>query len=370
MSAWSKHKSLLVRHGRTDITYSKCLAMDMDGTMIKPKSGRVHPKSADDWIWCYGDMQRETLASVPEDTLLVIISNQRGAGRKESKQHDLMHKIDNMISELGGRDIVVMLALNDDEYRKPAIGMWTYFQSCYAVRECLGYIGDAAGRPNDFSCSDRKFADNLGIPFYTPEEYFLGDSRDTTLWTWGWSPYDYMRNIRTDYDHQNDDTVKEMCEQSYQEMVVLVGPPASGKSHIAQSSFPSYVRVNRDTLGTASKCLKATREALQNGKSVVIDNTNPSQKARAGYVDIAQKSDVPIRCIVVDACDELVQHNNRYRACCSNDRDVVPIVALRSFRKYYEKPSHDEGYTTILTIPFIPRFANTDDMQQWCMWYS
>lgn len=44
------------------------------------------------------------------------------------------------------------------------------------------YCGDAAGRPEnwapkkkkDFSCSDRLFAKNFGLKFYTPEEHFLG----------------------------------------------------------------------------------------------------------------------------------------------------------------------------------------------------
>lgn len=45
------------------------------------------------------------------------------------------------------------------------------------------FCGDAAGRPahceqnkkkKDFSASDRLFALNLNLTFYTPEEYFLG----------------------------------------------------------------------------------------------------------------------------------------------------------------------------------------------------
>jgi bifunctional polynucleotide phosphatase/kinase len=30
-------------------------------------------------------------------------------------------------------------------------------------------VGDAAGRPDDFASTDRKFALNVGIQFYTPE---------------------------------------------------------------------------------------------------------------------------------------------------------------------------------------------------------
>lgn len=31
------------------------------------------------------------------------------------------------------------------------------------------FVGDAAGRPNDHSGTDRKWAMNAGIKFYTPE---------------------------------------------------------------------------------------------------------------------------------------------------------------------------------------------------------
>lgn len=31
------------------------------------------------------------------------------------------------------------------------------------------FIGDAAGRPNDHSSTDRKLALNIGLPFQTPE---------------------------------------------------------------------------------------------------------------------------------------------------------------------------------------------------------
>lgn len=43
------------------------------------------------------------------------------------------------------------------------------------------FCGDAAGRPKtannikDFSADDLKFAHNIGLKFYVPEELFLGE---------------------------------------------------------------------------------------------------------------------------------------------------------------------------------------------------
>jgi adenylate kinase family enzyme len=44
-------------------------------------------------------------------------------------------------------------------------------------------------------------------------------------------------------------------------MVVMIGPPASGKSTFSKKYFTpyGYVHINRDTLKTQDKCLKVTK---------------------------------------------------------------------------------------------------------------
>lgn len=64
--------------------------------------------------------------------------------------------------------------------RKPEIGMAEEFKkdlsACYEIAPEImwcQYCGDAAGRPKDFSDSDKEFAEKLGVPFELPEDVFI-----------------------------------------------------------------------------------------------------------------------------------------------------------------------------------------------------
>ena len=73
------------------------------------------------------------------------------------------------------------------------------------------------------------------------------------------------------------------------ELVVLVGPPASGKSFFAKTHLSSYVVVSQDELQTAANCRKKCIEAIAQKKSVVIDNTNRDPRARKEWIAIAKE---------------------------------------------------------------------------------
>lgn len=76
------------------------------------------------------------------------------------------------------------IASADDEYRKPSTTLWDLFESKYnsgikVDRNTSFFCGDAAGRKTathkDFTDTDLKFALNVGVPFKTPENLFLGE---------------------------------------------------------------------------------------------------------------------------------------------------------------------------------------------------
>ncbi|OBA26818.1 PNK3P-domain-containing protein [Hanseniaspora valbyensis NRRL Y-1626] len=66
--------------------------------------------------------------------------------------------------------------LNCLNYRKPRIGMlqelYKDFNSVITKKSIKFYAGDAAGRPGDYSDSDKVFAEQCKIIFKTPEEIF------------------------------------------------------------------------------------------------------------------------------------------------------------------------------------------------------
>lgn len=73
-----------------------------------------------------------------------------------------------------------------------------------------------------------------------------------------------------------------------QELLVLVGPPASGKSAIARALDSSHIRVNQDTLKTRKKCESVAAAALAAGDSVTIDATNRDVATRSAWVQMAR----------------------------------------------------------------------------------
>jgi len=152
-----------------------------------------------------------------------------------------------------------------------------------------------------------------------------------------------------------------------QELVIMVGQPASGKSTFTKKYFEpaDYVRVNRDTLGTAAKCKKAVKEAFTEGLSVVVDNTNGSAATRQEYVAMASELDIPVRCFVMKTSAELSDHLNYLRVRETNGAvRRIPDVAFRTFNKHFEEPETSEGFTEIRTIDFIPDFKGNAEFEK------
>ena len=160
------------------------------------------------------------------------------------------------------------------------------------------------------------------------------------------------------------------CTQ-VQELVVVVGRPASGKSTIREKFFVpnGYVAVNRDTMGTQSKCLKVAKEALASGKSVIVDNTNPSKAVRKPYIDLAKQFGVAARCLHLTVAPDVCNHLNYYRQIQTQGaRRRVPDVGVRVYEKDFQAPTVGEGFTEVKELGFVPKFDSVADEELFKQW--
>eukprot|EP01069_Polyplicarium_translucidae_P004276 Polyplicarium_translucidae@DN2541_c0_g1_i3.p2 len=244
----------------------------------------------------------------------------------------------------------------DDQYRKPCTAAWKFMESqngsAAIVRGESYFVGDAAGRPagggrsKDHGASDWKFAINLGLPFYTPQDFFTsyGKSVEGEL---GFDPRTIgsePRPLPTKEDPAD--------EAPRAEVLLLVGAPGSGKTHIARSAFKTHEWINQDTLKRREKCLSVCEVALKQGRSAIIDCQNATRAKRADFVALAKKHDATARAIHIAVPKGLCFHLNRYRQLCEKveDRRSVPAPVIHGFFKSVEPPSIDEGFTSIETI--------------------
>ncbi|PKC67399.1 PNK3P-domain-containing protein [Rhizophagus irregularis] len=362
---------------------SKIGAFDLDSTLIIVNGTHKRSKDENDWKWRSKVIPKKLKQLYEEGYKIVIITNQGGLEisnkTSEKKRKEFKAKIKNIVNNLNV-PCEIYAATARDKYRKPMIGIWKYItehgnDGVITDMEESFYVGDAAGRgenwkpnaPHDWNDTDRKFAENIGIKFYTPEEFFENDKP---------APYSYgdfnPKSLSQDVELFAPASPSLVPSDRHCEVIVFVGYPASGKSSFAEKWLISngYVHVNQDKLKTKAKCIKSCEEALQEKKPVVIDNTNADVESRKAYIDLAKNYKVPVRCFWFQASEALAKHNNMYRAYGNIDGPrPLPEIAYSGFKSRFVEPKSEEGFDEIKKINFVFE-GNDDEKRKWEMWYT
>ncbi|KAL2133750.1 hypothetical protein VTI74DRAFT_1732 [Chaetomium olivicolor] len=363
----------------------KIAAFDLDSTLITPASGKRHADDPADWKWWHPSVPSRLRQLYHEGGYRVVIfTNQGGLTLHPDPKSKAPKSAKNRVpvfkqkcnAVLAQLDIPMTLyaATGKDIYRKPRPGMWTEMRDDYVLaesdidRENSVFVGDAGGRTahlkgvnavaKDFSCSDRNLAHNIGIKYQTPEEFFLGEE-----------PRDFSR----DFDLANfpfveggsDDGIL-FEKRNTQEMILFVGPPGAGKSTFYWKYLKplGYERVNQDLLKSKDKCMRAATDFLQEGASVVIDNTNPDVETRSRWIALAHKHRVPIRCVWFKTPLQLCEHNDAVRSLNKKlnpeGRQGLPKLAFNGFASRFQEPKTQEGFQDIVSVDFKFRGAKED----------
>ncbi|RUS20191.1 polynucleotide kinase 3 phosphatase-domain-containing protein [Endogone sp. FLAS-F59071] len=404
-----KSDGFLIGSFNNPLGRAKIAAFDLDSTLIATKSGNVHPKDAHDWKWWHHSVPKNLRELDESGYKLVLITNQAGL-KNSTKLNAFKTKVTNVLSGLA-LPAQILISTQVDQYRKPLTGGWEWLrdegndgvkigrsflgkgitenESCSyetgsimlvadSYLEQSFYVGDAAGRlagwkaghKKDFSCTDRKFAENLSLTFHIPEEFFLGEPKAAFDWG-GFEPKKLPKNSPL----FTPTTTSLVPDDRHQEVVVLVGYPACGKSQFASRWLvpKGYVYVNQDTLKTKDKCVAAATKAVKEGKSVVIDNTNPDSVTRSAYIDLAKSHHIPARCFWFVAPEALARHNNAYRALRKiggneNKREMVPGMAYNVYNGKFKEPEVGEGFVEVKKVNFVWD-GEEEEKKEWERWW-
>ncbi|XP_050422103.1 uncharacterized protein F21D5.5 [Adelges cooleyi] len=368
---WETRDGTLLVYNSDDLVHkSKVAAFDLDGTIIVTQSGKVFPTDCTDWKINFPEVTKTIRQLADDGYKIVIFTNQGGIGTLKVNEKMFRTKVENIVDVIK-TPVQVFVSTTSDIFRKPTTGMWNIFVSEFNGEipidmQASFYCGDAAGRParvvnnkhtkKDHSCCDRLFAMNVGLKFYTPEEYFWkrsAEQYDMPLF----NPKDIMANVKySDKQHKFFSTHKEI--------ILMVGCPGSGKSYFASNTLATHdcVKIiNRDTLGSWQKCLNDARKSLEiSNLSVVIDNTNPDRESRKRFIDLAKSLDIPCRVFEMNTSKEHAKHNNKFRELTDKKHQKVSDVVINMYFAKYEAPSKEEGVKEIVKINFVPHFKNPE----------
>lgn len=301
---------------------TKFAGFDLDLTLIKTRSGELFSRRTDDWEWV-GENVVPTLKKLSSTHLIVVITNSIKPSRVE--------QFKNIIMEL---DLPIILAMaRYKENKKPSKRMFAAVEKVLkaegVILEKAGsfYCGDAIGAPIASAKSggptagaksgevnegneDVVFAKAIKVAFKSPTTVFGGIKAANSV------------TYKTDG----------------QELILLIGYPGSGKTTFLEQypPPPSYVIVHRDDYITQPKTLKATKLALESGKSAIVDATNPRLATRQEFYKLAEKFDLPVRLFWRRTTMELAMSRNEQR------EKHVPRIAYMIYMSKFDPPSIGE----------------------------
>ena len=135
---------------------------------------------------------------------------------------------------------------------------------------------------------------------------------------------------------------------SDQQLVVFCGLQGAGKTTFYHAHFAAtHVHVSKDLMKNARHRdvlqEKMIEEALTAGKSVVVDNTNPTPIVRAPLIEIARRRGVRLVAYYFEVPVKVAIERNRQR----EGKARVPDVAVYVTSKKLVPPSFEEGFDEV-----------------------
>lgn len=294
-----KFPGLYVIEGTIDTENPVSIAgFDLDSTITRNTKSKI-AKDANSWAFLPNRL--ETLQQYADNNYIIaIFTNQLSGGTYRTT---LINRLKNIHKELKHLNVWIFASVARDNYRKQNIGMWEYLESIMSNidRSTSFFCGDAANRPQDHSDADIKFAQNLGLTFYLPEEIFPNN---------------------------------QLLLTKQQTLFIFVGMPASGKTHF----YEKYLK-NRGVVRSFDT--KEIEQLLKVGKSVCIDANNPTVNERKRYIDIARNYNIATVIIY------FVANGHGYNQMSENP---VPEFMFEEYYRLLQEPKEEIDLVPVVEL--------------------
>jgi DNA 3'-phosphatase len=368
--------------------HTKVAAFDLDGTLVKwsNESPGFWPSRLEHYeLWNKSVISKLQSLYDHDGYLLVVFTNQGGIQKAHGgKRATLVKNLLDWMASLIDRPLCAVASTrslkkaSDTSFHKPLPHMWnkvlaskTFGQGSggldKSVPDCYYYdlsssffVGDSAEEDDSQGGVDRKFAANVGIQFYTPEEYFGPSSKE-------------LRQRSQQVDSGSAANVPPEAIQARKALLggylqgpillILAGVQGSGKSTFCRqlvgddnddddakiNGNPQWIWLSQDTInngkpGKREKVEDEARKAIQQGNSVIIDRMHLDPEQRKYFVNVAKECKVPAHVVLLNPPKEVVSERvkNRTNHPGKVEGENGAKLAVASMSRLV-MPSYDEG---------------------------
>jgi predicted kinase len=145
-----------------------------------------------------------------------------------------------------------------------------------------------------------------------------------------------------------------MAEGAPVELVLLIGLQGAGKSSFYRARFAAtHALVSKDRLrnnrNPERRQQQLIAEAVAEGRSVVVDNTNPTAEARRPLIELGRAAGARVVGYYFESRLADCLRRNAQRA----GKERVPDVALFATAKRLELPTRAEGFDELFHVRLL-----------------
>ena len=129
--------------------------------------------------------------------------------------------------------------------------------------------------------------------------------------------------------------------------IIMIGIQGSGKSEYVRNNIPEeYERISLDELNTRNKERQLMETCFHDGRSFVIDNTNPTKADRGRYISAAKEHGYKVTGIFMQSrIKDCVERNNQ-----RTGKARIPSKAIAATSNKLEMPGYEEGFDELFYV--------------------